>query len=242
MQLALIPPYAHLRETADPYHLLLPQCFTNYDYHLKVLEHRTNGDYMILDNGAAEDIFTSVHQLHNLADQYKVSEIVVHDKMCDATGTIKAVKLFRLNAQPDKYKYMGVIQGRRFEDCLAMIEFYLEQNWITCIGIPRHLLKLSSTIRTALANEIRRRDGEIDIHLLGTSPDYILELRDCGSAFRDLQVRGVDTSAPFNYALDNQWIGDGGIVLRPKNYFSKVIRHHAPLASNIVTMTGWVHG
>jgi hypothetical protein len=242
MKLALIPPYAHMDRTVDNYHLLLPQCFGNANYDIAVSIWTANDNYLILDNGAAEGIYTSVHRLHELAEQFGVNEIVVQDIAWDARATRDAVKEFRLWTRPSEFKYMAVVQGETPHDCLELIHFYLSQDWITCIGIPRQLIKFDRNIRSALAEYIRRHDYNIDIHLLGTSPDYILELRDLGSFYRDLNVRGVDTSAPFNYALANRWIGDGDVIPRPKDYFSHKCANSAPLLANIETMTGWAHG
>lgn len=244
MKLALIPPYAHLNTVWDSYHLLLPQCLQNVAYRTFYEQRRSAGDYIILDNGAAEGLFTPALQLHYFAQEVGASEIVIQDTMNDSRQTIKDTQNFMEYADPERFRYMGVVQGENFRDCCDVIDFYMNQEWITCVGIPRHLIQSGGArARLQLVEYIRMTCGNAltDIHLLGTSPDAILELQWYQTWFKEYNVRGVDTSAPYNYALGNRWIGDGDIIPRPKGYFNKVIPNHAPLIANINTMQRWTH-
>jgi hypothetical protein len=57
-----------------------------------------------------------------------------------------------------------------------------------------------------------------DIHFLGMHPSHPQEM-EIGQLFPDGMVRGMDTSAPFNFAYGMSKMEDGGAAPRPDGYF-----------------------
>lgn len=246
MKLALIPPYRYLDKTVDDYHLILPQYLGDASYKAKYQQHRRQGHYLILDNGAAEGIHFTVGVIHTIATDMMVNEIVVHDVMNEFYDTRDRVQAWNDYVIPNTFNYMGVVQGKTLDECKDCINFYLDVPWITSIGIPRHLIttvkNAMTEIRISLVLYIREQQGnDISIHLLGTSPDYITELRDWGESFRRHGVRGIDTSAPFNYAMASELVSDGNVVLRPKGYFKRTELNEEVLDLNIKALHDWIN-
>lgn len=245
MKLALIPPNKFMDKTVDNYHLILPQQLGDASYMAKYMHHRRAGHYLILDNGAAEGIHFTVETIHTLAATLMVNEIVVHDVMNDYYSTKTRVQSWQDKVKPNAFNYMGVVQGMTIDLCKVCIDFYLDVPWITSIGIPRHLittLKAGTETRMKLVQYIREQQGnDVAIHLLGTSPDYITELRDWGPRFNSYNVRGVDTSAPFNYAMESELISDGHVIPRPKGYFKRTSINEEVLDLNIKALHDWAN-
>jgi hypothetical protein len=251
MKLAIIPPLCHAYHFGDDhYKLILPQHWNDQN-HLEatMLNHRRGG-FTILDNGAAEGKMVEWDELLKLARRYHVNEVVLPDVMENAEGTKVAVKrVFEDTWHPtNHFGLMGVVQGHSTDECTDLIDYYLgmQGRTLTSIGLPRNLINTIGVqeARYILARYIRNRDDHVAIHLLGTNPTFITELYHLGRNFRALNVRGVDTSAPFVYTLHGQWIGDGHVAVRPDDYFERP-RSSFPqklLEQNIATLKEWVHG
>lgn len=257
MKLAIIPPLCYpfrYNESGDNYQLLLPQLWDKVERRQSyteaaALNHRRGG-FTILDNGAAEDAPYDWDELLKLARRFHVNEVILPDVLGDAEKTKAAVDaVFEDTWHPtNHFGLMGVVQGQTTEECCDLIQHYLgmQGRTLTSIGLPRCLIRTLGVdqARYLLARFIRDRDESIAIHLLGTSPVYIYELRDFGKHFRALNVRGVDTSAPFVYARAGEYIGDGNCRSRQNGYFD-MERKEFPrklLDMNIDALVRWVHG
>jgi hypothetical protein len=242
VKLALIAPNKHLDLLPSTgYHLLLPQNVNAEGYQEYYRRRRTAGDFLILDNGAAEGLWLEQNRLYVRARHMMVNEIVVHDEMGNYRGTIKRVEQWAKELDP-AFGYMGAVQGQSLDECKKCIDWYLEEtSWISTLGIPRHLITTTKTkdIRLLLAHYIRSVDKSVtrQIHLLGTSPDYIEELADLGAYFNAFNVRGIDTSAPYSYALLDRYLQ--GTVVRPKGYFTRRIANLQQLRTNIFVLKAW---
>lgn len=252
MKLALIPPYAHANAIKHTdYQLLLPQCLSNRRYLNAYRRARRDGNYLILDNGVAEGVNTTPEALHVEAHRMMVNEIVVPDTMQDAEATLQQARNFTLHGwvQANTYNYMGVVQGTSYAECWDCIYGFNALPYITTLGIPRHLLTtIGEDARINLVNYIRKQHSHsrFQIHLLGMNPAYTNELISFGRAYKALNVRGIDTSAPFYYALAGQLLGyyRGEVAItRPDNYFDREIGT-AELFTypNIAIMKDWVYG
>jgi hypothetical protein len=254
VKLAIIPPLCwpyRFNESDDNYKLILPMHWNNQGhYEATMLNHRRGG-FTILDNGVAEGMGVPFKEIQDLARRYCVNEVVLPDVIGDAEATRAAVEAIMAQMDHTSWGYMGVVQGTSFAELRAMADFYggLQGGWgVQCIGIPRHLLSTigEEDIRYQLASYIRSRDSRIGIHLLGTNPECMSELRHLGELFRSIGVRGVDTSAPFVYAQAHvaSWIGGGNTIKRPEDYFdlSRGDFDRAVLAQNLDTLVRWVHG
>jgi hypothetical protein len=154
-----------------------------------------------------------------------VNEIVLPDVLGSTQQTVSAVQAV-LPELSTAFNYMGVLQGKTMSQLGACAKFYVENvpNFTT-FGIPRHLLTSMAAgpddhYRAQIAKLIRNQFGDdYQIHLLGTNPKYIAELVYWNVTFEKNKVRGVDTSAPYNYTFANEMIRPGVERERPDNYF-----------------------
>jgi hypothetical protein len=253
MKLAIIPPLCYpfcFNEAYDNYKLILPEHWNNQGHFEATMLNHRHGGFTILDNGAAEDKPHDWDDLLKLARRCHVNEVVLPDVMGDAQGTIKAVEaVFDDTWHPtNHFGLMGVVQGTTLEECSDLVKYYLgmQGRTLTSIGLPRCLIRTVGLdqVRLLLAEFIRGMDKRIAIHLLGTAPQFIFELRDFGRDFRALNVRGVDTSAPFVYTQADEFIGDGNCRQRRSDYFDAPRKTFSRplLQQNIDTLVRWVHG
>jgi hypothetical protein len=254
MKLALIPPtgwgyFLHKRD----YHLVLPTQLMSPEFATMFKGVR---GYKILDNGVAEGDPVGNRYLWNMAKAHSVSEVVIPDVLGALMRSIVTARaFFKYLEEPgvrDGYtriNFMGVAQGKDYMQVHECIRQYRRLG-IHTIGLPRHLCTtVAREARYQIVSEWRNNpglnDGPIDFHLLGTNPAYILELRDYGRQFKHLDVRGVDTSAPFTYALANARICDGENVCRPENYLglpSELVTDRVEdlVVRNIRTLEDWI--
>lgn len=244
MRLALIPPIEHVNSIAHTdYQLLLPQLITDPKYYRAYLRARRDGAFMILDNGIAEGIETNQVELHTRARQLMVNEIVVPDTLGDLEATINQAKQFEACARAE-FRYMGVVQGQTLSECYDCIRIFSELPYIRTLGIPRHLLTtINEDARALIVAFVRRNFGwRFAIHLLGTNRDYMNEFESYGQHYQDQGVRGVDTSAPFVYALAGASLLDDIRTDRPDNYFNLQITNPRLTYTNIQLLKGWTYG
>lgn len=246
MKLALIPPKCFIEDIfRTDYQLVVPGT-NNLDSYR---EARKRGDFIILDNGAPEGEPVGYHALMNLAQDLMPNEIVIPDVLGDLNNTLVLLREFEVEIQQNnwdrEFSFMGVIQGesiQEIEDCLWQ---YACKAWIKSIGIPRHLIDTLGEpgIRASIATKISRVYGpRFAIHLLGTNKNYIRELSRFKLEFERAHVRGVDTSAPFNYANVGKFIDHWDRISRPGNYFN-LEQHHFNIPCvkhNIEAVQEWV--
>lgn len=244
MKLALIPPFAYLEEvTTTDYHLMLPLCLESSDYTRMYSTLRKRGDYLILDNGAAESTPLDPERLMSWANMIMPQEVVIPDAMGIHADTVRRVMEFEEYADP-RFKYMAVLQGQTWEELEQCVNAYAWIDYVDVIGVPRHLITTigDNEIRVAVVRMIQERwENRFQIHLLGTHPSYIQELARCGQLFNELGVRGVDTSAPFNYAWQEKMISHFDDVPRSSTYFTDSfagVRYNL-LRDNIESMVEW---
>jgi hypothetical protein len=251
VKLALIPPAGYegiaLRSNM---HLTLAQIEAGA-YHDVYKAAAVRGDYVIMDNGANEGQTVGDALLMHRASYLGAKEVVVPDVIGDRGRTLLRARQFFMNMQtmsysPHDYKFMGVAQGRSIEEVERCVEGFSRFNYITAIGIPRHLIKSTGeqTIRVNIARRTLNKYGHrFEIHLLGTSPTWMDEVL---YAARRLPkgIRSVDTSAPFNYAIAGKALKLGcEPVLRPPAYFSERRNISQELLDyNIDTLMRWADG
>lgn len=245
MKIALIPPKGYERWALHSnFHLALAQ-ITNYLYIETYVEASKRGDYVVIDNGANEGVPVGDLYLLHQARKFHADEIVAPDVLRDGVATVRRTQQFFRNAKEvgqeyKGYNYMAVAQGRSIvevQDCifdLAQIEY------ITCIGLPRHLLTTLSnaTTRLFLADWINKEYGnKFEIHFLGVDAQRLPEI---SAAAQKLYVRSVDSSVPFNYAYRNEALPVAGTdvsaIDRRSDYFSQfdaispsLLRHNITL-------------
>lgn len=246
MKLALIPPYSQVNSIfRTDYQLVLPEHLSNKDYQDAYIAARRNGDYLIMDNGAAEGRLLSPGELRSMALGLMVNEIVVPDVLGDMYATLRMAKEFFQFGVDTRFKYMGVVQGQTLDECCACVEaYYSDHGNITVLGLPRHLISTTKNkkARAELAAYIYSNYPGYQIHLLGTNPSYIRELRENAYDFHAANVRGVDTSAPFNYAWGAKSMLKGDYCGRPEYYFEMSLPTTQTLDHNIQLLKAWVNG
>lgn len=206
-------------------------------------------DFVILDNGAAEDKMLSYKELIEVALEYQPTELVLPDIIGNALGTIECVREFlgirTTHNLPLGMGYNVVAQGKSVIEVQRMIQVVAEFPNITTICLPRHLVATLGTrdARLLMARWIHKKyQDKFAIHFLGCAPSYPEE------AFYAHMlgfVRGIDTSMPFNYALANTRLRSGiKNIKRSDDYFNAKFNFvQEELArKNVHVMNEWATG
>lgn len=189
-------------------------------------------DYIILDNGAAENEPCDWKKLLEIAENFGCSEIVLPDVMGNAEETLQAIKQVWFG-RPQQYRYMGVAQGSNAREIRDMID-YLISLGVQTIGIPRHLVAIRPQLRLEIVQwmVVEGLNDLCEIHLLGMHPTFHSELALIRAAGYDDVIRSVDTSMPFVAAMHTilleEW--QGVVPGRPENYFLPAFEINGELA------------
>src|ERR1700748_2794438 len=120
MRLALIPPVSLIDDIFNTnYQMVLPH-IAHLNYIAAYRSARKRGDFLILDNGAAEGETPSLADLMTAAQDYMANEVVVPDVLGDADQTRalaedfgEFIERYHFN---DLFGYMGVVQGRTIDE------------------------------------------------------------------------------------------------------------------------------
>lgn len=219
--------------------MVLPHLYQERRYRDFYQKRSSEGDYIILDNGAAEGIEFGNKHLYTVADGMKVHEIVVPDTLGDANDTIAKGLAFSRHTR-DGYRYMMVAQGTNALECIQSIDMILRDTkfmYVTAIGIPRLINQEDRHARFKVSKYIAERGHHVamEFHYLGANKhlDEVGYLEEAGVA------RGIDTSAPI-------YMGQRGYVLanfdpyipRPSGFF-KSSRSNYVVEDNIETYLEW---
>ena len=202
------------------------------------------GDFVILDNGAAEDVIYGAKHLHTLADDFGPTEIVVPDTIGDPNETLAKAMGFTRFAMPSKYQYMFVLQGRNMDEvlqCLRTVHKSVWASYITTLGIPRHFATtINKHFRVNFFEFLLAEafDEVFEIHFLGANnwireAVLLAELADGRP-----NVRGLDTSLPIYMGLEGSYIGKEEYVKRPNAYFD-IARDDPMIQKNVDTYLEW---
>jgi hypothetical protein len=217
MKVALITPFDLLDLAAvSSYHLLLPQYFDNKRY--REFYDDAVG-FKILDNGANENYNADFRELTDMGHAWDVNEIVVPDVLGDAQATIDLARSFERYAQPDRFHYVGVAQGRTLAEVIKCINYYHVTEWITTLALPRVLNTIHKTQRFNLIEPIAKEYDFGAIHCLGGS-SWVREVVAIDALGL---VRGMDTSLPIVLGLDGKSLADDQYISRQADYFDRVV-------------------
>jgi hypothetical protein len=223
----------------------------NNTYYLEAVKAmHQRGDYILLDNGAAEGLQCSDAYLKQMGrDVIVPNEIVLPDKIGARQPTVTAVTQYLRNHGYPAMNYMAVAQGKDLRDFKQCVHGFDSLELITAIGLPRDLLKDDrnpKSIRIDLCRWIEDTFPErFEIHFLGMHSRWPEEIR---FAAKYTQARSVDTSLPFNYGLRGLRIGTvesrGIFVPRQTGYLKGDIVHSnlGIIEANIATLTRWAAG
>jgi len=226
VKLALIPPIPLLEDTATlQYQLMLPQ-LCNDAYYLATYERyaKSLDKFVILDNGAAEGQQVRNDELFDLSRMIRPDELVIPDTIGDARQTMEEAEDFLMHwASPDQ-RLMFVAQGQMMDDFIHSAAWAHDRDEIETIAIPRHAIKTLGDpwARATIVKTLYASYGAHlkDIHFLGASTHYPIELRDLAPSVRSL-VRSVDTSMPYTAAWYGMPLDGSSGLLRPDNYFNR---------------------
>ena len=207
------------------------------------------GDYVVLDNGAAEGQPATDEALFNMGKALQCNEVVLPDSMYESKQTVEAVARFLSNPNfvwDVVPKMMAVPQGTALRSFRYCINAFAEMPDIKVIGIPRHIIPTldMKSARVDLANWIaENHPNRFEIHFLGMHPMWLGEIP--ATVKYAPHVRSVDSSLPFNYAIARKrLVGAKDIVMRPDFYFeedwsrrisTKLVR------DNIKTLMEWAN-
>lgn len=250
MNVALIYPPAFLKRWGQrtQYHLILPHLCHQKRYQDFYLARSKESDYVILDNGAAEDVTFGPKHLLTLADLVEADEIVVPDTLFDAEETIAKAMAFSRYAIPEleqsgkPVKYMGVLQGTNLQEVMKCLVAFTEMpalSYITTIGIPRLLVRNEETdkyIRVSIAEYVESQNLHLsyEFHALGSTP-YLQEVKML-SMYKS--IRGIDTSVPVSMGLNGLDIRET-TARRHENYFDLSRGNIQMTERNIETYLAW---
>lgn len=171
------------------------------------------GAYVILDNGAYEGQQVSVIELVRLSKDIGASEMILIDKVRNATATrietFSSLQFIRkkYSAMDSTINLMAVPHGSELRQWFRCAEDLAELD-IQCIGISKILLsQFEDNIRDFVISELSSYDTNKKVHLLGAGDDP-WEAARIAHEHPDL-IRGTDSSIPYVYAAADKLITDG---------------------------------
>lgn len=202
MKIAVIPPASLLHTygiLGDKYHLCLShEVLTNHSYAEFYQRRRQEGDFVILDNSAHEQLEgQSLDQLVLAAKTIGPSEIVLPDRLFFGDDTIeRSTEAYaRLRQEFPATKLMGVPQGRTISEWVTCLNALLSLG-VDTIGISKDYEVWPGGLACRVA-DVGERHPSVDIHMLGWGRELwqLREIEESGL------VRGVDSAKPIVYAL-----------------------------------------
>lgn len=215
-------------------------------------ERRANGNFIMLDNGAAEGLEYGPRHLLRLAKEVEANEIIIPDTLGDYLETISKAKAFVPFADPD-FKYMAVVQGSTVEEVLKCLYYFTsapDMMYVTCLGLPRRLNTIEPHLRAVLASTIIREgiDTKFQIHFLG----YSKQVREITTLTNVTEghmaphwdapgFRGIDTSMPIYMGLAGRYILEDAYMERPANYFDITHDRYEQVMANINAFLIWAN-
>lgn len=245
MHVALIFPPALLKKYGETtrYHLVLPHLYPQRRYKDFYRERSETGDYIILDNGAAEGFKFGLTHLYQVAQDMGVHEIVVPDTLGDMNDTIAKGLAFTRYTRGE-YRYMAVAQGQSIKEIMQCIDMYATDAkfaYVTTVGIPR-LINIFDPIGRIKITEFIIEKGynrALEFHYLGASAPFneVKQLAVYGMS--EEGIRGIDTSGPIYMSQKKYLIDEDSYVQRPKNYFKMTKVDSDILEYNINTYLNW---
>lgn len=175
------------------------------------------GDYVIMDNGAAEDERLSLEDVIRAAELCGADEIVIPDVLGDAEQSIVLAEytanyLWRHWAR-EAFNWMIVPHGRdllEWIECYGRMLQYVHTIGANTVGVPKYIEGMNGEGGRAkavqlLCNANIMRWGR-DIHLLGVHSEPFRELEAAVGVFP--HIRSIDTCAPIAYAQQGRMMDD----------------------------------
>lgn len=238
MKVAVIVPPAHIKmpyARRTSYHMALGQWLVKYPmYYTHFKERARYGDFIMVDNGAAEpeDERAEWEDIVKAANDVNADEIVLLDVIKDSEATIASTVQSARGIHP--MRRCVVPQGTTWDEwvyCLGEIELQLGGKFHT-IGIAKHLEALEGG-RVKALKLLRGHRKVYNIHMFGVYKYPEAEIRNARAEYPF--IRGIDSGAPIAYAQHSRWIGE--------DVHYSLEEHRDPDTRftdlNVDTMIGW---
>lgn len=197
-----------LNHVDTSYHLVLAQqLLFEPDYISYYKAKRIRGDFIIVDNGAAElGESLPFDDVLQAAEQINADEICLPDKLKDADRTLDLH--YKYYQKVPSYRRMAIPQGKDGKEWLYCLDELLDILDFFSVGVPKHLDD-SSEGRMFVLGEMERRGYHkmFHVHLLGCNKAPLYEVKLVQKNFP--WVRGIDTAAPLAYAQASQTLNYG---------------------------------
>lgn len=202
--------FGTLTEMGQSFHFVLAQyVLSDPEYAAYYRLHHSKGDFVILDNGAAEGGPLPVQNLVQAAELVHADEVIVPDVLRNREKT-EALVREAINEIPNYYRLMIVPQAEMPISWMQSCGHFVMKYDFRTIGIPKH----TETFKGGRLNLLKFIEEEginltHDIHLLGIWKDPLSEILPIVERFP--WVRSLDTAMPFAYAQHNESIQTSGI-------------------------------
>lgn len=247
MEVALIPPACLVEDTKRTnMQLVLPHMLHNEAYKVQYLEHfEDNNQYVIMDNGAAEDYLVEDDDLAHLAMWYKPNELAIPDVLGERQLTweagVRFLSTYGMSLRHQRIKLGYVAQGGDPQDALEGVRNMMWMwGWaISTIYLPRLLVRYSDTsARLWLAHRVHEEFPEKEIHLFGAAagwPGEVIYAKNVPF------IRSIDTSLPYSYSFYNRRLRAKAKtpISRPANYFDKTAEEFTHVDKNVERFLEW---
>jgi len=156
-----------------------------------------HGDFIMVDNGAAEGELVLNETLIDIAEAVSADEVVLPDVLRDSSGTLSRSTASSILWAIPHTKRVIVPQGRNWSEWIACLENLLSRCNPATIGVAKWLEELPGGRKKALEIIYQRRyHHRCRIHLLGAARDFMTEMRELNFPF----VRSMDTALPLAHA------------------------------------------
>lgn len=193
-----------IRSLGTSYHLPLAQYVLSDDAYAEFYKLRHDmGDFLIMDNGAAEEGTLTIDQLADAAKRIGADEVILPDVLKDLNATMAATTDdIVLRKIPARMRAV-VPQGNDDEEWMICLQYFVDHMKFRTICIPKHAERFIGGRANLLLQIISRGwHLEYDIHLLGVWNNAFEEVRFAKAIYP--YIRGIDTAAPFAWAQDRK--------------------------------------
>ena len=189
-----------LKSREFSYHLVLAQYVREDQKYADFYEERSaRGDFLMLDNGAAENTTLRLHELMHAAETVKPSEIVLPDVMMNKKATLAAgFDEAVLRGIPERMRAVCP-QGDSIDEWFECAHLFRDGMDFATMCVPKHLERFEGGRAAVLQRMTDHYWHELyNIHLLGIWGNPFTEVMSFKPYLK--VVRGIDTALPFALA------------------------------------------
>lgn len=193
------------------YHFALGQELLRSDGYLQFYKDaRSNGSFIIVDNGAAEADTPPFSWVVAIAKSIDADEVILPDVLKDSEATFRSTCDYGVLSLVPAPRRFVVPQGDSWEEwgaCLSKIVMNLDGRFAT-IGLAKHLERLQGG--RARAMQMLKDRGlhvRFNVHMLGVWEDPWKEVNAVRAVWRG--VRGIDSGLPIACAQRNEVMQTG---------------------------------